>query len=88
MFTLFYAPGACSLASHIALEEIGAPYEAHKLDLAAGDQAKAAYLAVNPRARVPALVTPGGALTESPAILRYLADLYPERALLPADPLV
>ena len=50
---LYYAPGACSLASHIALEETGVPYETVKLDLAAGDQRKPAYLAVNPRGRVP-----------------------------------
>ena len=50
---LYYAPGACSLASHIASEEVGVPYETQKLDLAAGDQRKPEYLAINPRGRVP-----------------------------------
>lgn len=85
MLKLFYAPGACSLASHIVLEEMGDNFEAIRLDLAAGEQTKAEYLAINPHARVPALVTPQGVLTESPAILAYLADLKPEHGLLPRD---
>lgn len=86
MLKLFYAPGACSLAAHIVLEEIGLPFDAICMDLAAGDQHKQAYLAVNPHARVPALVTPQGTLTESPAILPYLADTAPTLNLLPTDP--
>ena len=83
---LFYAPGACSLAAHIVLEEIGRPFEAVRLDLAAGDQRKSDYLALNPKGRVPLLSTEAGALTESVAILSYLADSAPEQRLLPADP--
>ena len=70
MTTLYYAPGACSLASHIALEETGAPYETVRLDLAKGDQRAAEYLAVNERGRVPALVDEDWVLTENTAILR------------------
>ena len=82
---LFYAPGACSLAAHIVLEEIGRPFEAVRLDLAAGDQRKPDYLALNPKGRVPLLVTDHGALTESVAILTHLALSAPEANLLPAD---
>lgn len=57
MLKLFYAPGSCALASHIALEEAGAKYEAVRVDLRAKDQRKPEYLAINPKGRVPALVT-------------------------------
>lgn len=83
---LFYAPGACSLASHITLEELGLPYEAVRLNLMEGEQRKPEYLALNPKGRVPALATEQGVLTESPAILVYLAGLKPDADLLPADP--
>ena len=53
---LFYAPGACSLASHIALEEAGAPYDSVRLDLKTGEQQTPDYLALNPKGRVPTLV--------------------------------
>jgi glutathione S-transferase len=69
---LYYAPGACSLASHVALEEVGIPYETQKMDLAAGDQRSEAYLRINPRGRVPALVVDGSVLTENEGILTYL----------------
>jgi glutathione S-transferase len=81
---LFYAPGACSLAAHMVLEEIGRPFEAVRLDLMAGDQRQPDYLALNPKGRVPLLVTEAGALTESVAILSFLADSAPEKQLLPA----
>jgi glutathione S-transferase len=86
MYTLFYAPGACSLASHIVLEEIEARFDPVRLDLMAGDQHKPEFRAVNPGGKVPALVTPHGTLTESPAILSFLADSAPEYGLLPQDP--
>jgi glutathione S-transferase len=76
MLKLFYSPGACSLVSHIALEESGVDYEAARLNLAAGDQRKQDYLAINPHARVPALVTDGGTITENVAILNYIADRF------------
>ena len=86
MLKLFYAPGSCALASHIALEEAGATYEAVRMDLAAGDQRAADYLRINPKGRVPALVTERGILTESPAILAWVAQSFPEARLAPTDP--
>jgi glutathione S-transferase len=83
MLKLFYAPNACSLASHIALTEAGADFEAIRLDLKAGDQRKPEYLAVNPKGRVPALVTPRGTLTESVVILGWAAQSYPDAHLKP-----
>ena len=56
MIKLYYAPGACSLAPHIALEEVGARYELSRVDLAANQQNSAEYLRINPKARVPALI--------------------------------
>ncbi|MEQ8824884.1 MAG: glutathione S-transferase N-terminal domain-containing protein [Filomicrobium sp.] len=86
MLKLYYAPGTCALASHIALEETDAVYETVRLDFSAGDQTKAEYLAVNPKGRVPALVTQRGILTETPAILAYIAQAYPIANLAPSDP--
>lgn len=85
MYKIFYSPGACSLASHIALAEIGAPYEAVRVNFAAGEQRSPQYLAINPKGRVPALVTPKGILTETPAILVYLAQSYPAAKLANLD---
>jgi len=85
MLTLYYAPGACSLASHIALEESGASYVAQRIDYASRQQTSPEYLAINPKARVPALVTPRGVLTETPAILAFIAQSYPGAALAPLD---
>ncbi len=85
MFTFFFGPKSCALASHIALEEAGADYEAVRLDLAAGDQRKPEYLKVNPKGRVPALRTDRGVLTENPAILAFIAQTHPEKKLAPLD---
>jgi glutathione S-transferase len=85
MLKLYYGRGACSLASHIALEEAGADYEAERLDLKAGDQQRLDYLRLNPKGRVPALVTDRGVLTESPVILGYVAQTHPEARLAPND---
>jgi glutathione S-transferase len=82
---LYYAPGACSLASHIALEEAGLPYETQRLDLAAGDQRKPEYLKLNPRGRVPTLVVDGHVLTENVGIMTYVAGGYPKANLWPRD---
>ena len=82
---LYYAPGACSLASHIAIEEAGVSYETQKLDLAAGDQRKPEYLAINPRGRVPAVVVDGHVLTENVGILTYFGGGYPQAKLWPKD---
>ena len=85
MLTFFYAPGTIALASHIALEESGAVYEAKRLNFATNDQRKPDYLAVNPKGRVPALVTGQGILTETPAILVYIAQMFPEARLIPEN---
>jgi glutathione S-transferase len=87
VYKIFYSPGACSLASHIALAETGAPYEAVRVNFAAGEQRSPQYLAINPKGRVPALVTEKGILTETPAILVYLAQTFPAAKLANlADP--
>ena len=67
MYKLFTGPGTCALASHIVLEELGLPYEAVRVDFASQAQRSPEYLAINPKGRVPALVTPRGVLTETPA---------------------
>jgi glutathione S-transferase len=85
MLTLFYATGTCSLASHIALEDSGAAYEPKRLDFSAGDQRKPEFLAVNPKGRVPALVTDRGIITENPAILLYIAQTNPSANLAPLN---
>lgn len=81
--SLYYSPKACSLASHIALEESGLPYEAIAVNIRAQANRSAAYLALNPSGTVPALGINDAILTESQAILTYVADLVPERELLP-----
>ena len=86
MLTFFYSPGACSLASHIALEEIGTPFEAVRTVIAEGATRTPEYLALNPRAVVPTLKDDDFVLTESMAILFYLARLFPAAGLVPADP--
>ena len=83
MLKFFYGPNACSLAPHIALAEAGAEFEAIRLDLKAGDQRQPEYLAINPKGRVPALVTPRGTLTECVVILGWVAQTYPEAHLKP-----
>ncbi len=85
MLKLFYAPNACSLAPHIALNEAGADYEAVKVDTQGGEQRSAAYLAINPKARVPSLVTDRGILTEVPVLLGFIARSFPKAELAPTD---
>jgi glutathione S-transferase len=82
---LFYTPGTCALASHIALEEAGARYETVRIDFKGQEQRKPEYLAINPKGRVPALVTPRGILTETPAILTYVAQSFPKASLAAID---
>jgi glutathione S-transferase len=79
MFRLYYAPGTCALATHIALEEAGAPYEAVLVDFRSQSQRSPEYLRVNPKGRVPALVTESGTLTETPALLYFVAPRSPIR---------
>lgn len=84
-FTLYTAPGTCALATHIALHEAGAAFDVVALDFGAQEQQGAAYRAVNPKGRVPALRTPQGVLTETPALLAYVAQRFPQAALAPLD---
>src|SRR3954451_12829339 len=85
MLTLYYGPGACSMASHIVLEESGEKYEPKRMDLAKGEQRSEAYLKMNPQGRVPALKLDGGEpLAENTAILPYLGKRF---GLWPSDPL-
>ena len=85
MWTFFYAQNTCALASHIALEEAGLPHEARRIDFARDEQRAPDFLAINPKARVPALVTERGILTETPAILAFIAQTRPEAGLAPLD---
>jgi glutathione S-transferase len=85
MLTLYYAPSTCALASHFALEHVGADYQAVRVDFSRGEQRSADYLRVNPKGRVPALLTPRGVLTETPAILMFICQSFPEAGLAPLD---
>jgi glutathione S-transferase len=85
MFALYYTPHTCCLASHIALEDTGAEYELRRIDFSNNEQQSPDYLKVNPKARVPALVTPHGILTETPAILTFIAQTFPQAALAPLN---
>jgi glutathione S-transferase len=85
MFKLYYASGTCALASHIALEEAGAPYSAERISFKDNQQNSADYLKINPKGRVPALVTDKGVLTETPAILAFVAQSFPAANLAPKD---
>ena len=76
MIRLFYSPGACSLVPHIALEEAGAAFDAVRVTLAQGEHLKPEFLAINPHARVPAMTTEQGTITENIAILNYLAGRF------------
>ena len=84
--TLYYSPGACSLAPHIALAETGEPFEATRIKFGETEQRSPAYLAINPKGRVPALVDGAFVVTENPAILQYIAKRYPAAGLWPQDP--
>jgi glutathione S-transferase len=85
MLTLYYAAHTCSLASHIALEDAGATYALKRIDFRKGEQQSPEYLEINPKARVPALVTPRGILTETPAMLAFIAQSFPQAGLAPLD---
>src|ERR1043166_543179 len=85
MLTLYYAPGACSMAAHIVLEESGEKYEPKRVDLAGGEQRSEAYLKINPQGRVPALkLDSGEPIGENTAILPYLGKRF---GLWPSDPI-
>ncbi len=85
MLTLFYAPGACSMAAHIVLEESGEKYDARRMDLAKGEQRTPEYMKIHPLGRVPALkLDDGSPLTENTAILPFLGKRF---GLWPTDPI-
>lgn len=87
MLKLFYTPGTCALASRIALEDAGADYDIVRVDFSKQEQRSPEYLKINPKGRVPALSTDKGILTETPAILAYIAQTFPEAGLAPlGDP--
>jgi glutathione S-transferase len=84
--TLYYSPGSCSLAVHIALHETGEPFEIRKFATAEKANYSPEYLAVNPKARIPALMIDGFTLTEMPAILAYIGRRFPAANLYPTGP--
>ena len=87
--TLYHSPNTRSSGALILLEELGAPYELHVLNMKAGEQRRPAYLAINPMGKVPAVRDGDAIVTEQVAIFLYLADRFPEKKLAPAigDPL-
>jgi glutathione S-transferase len=85
MITLYYTAHTCSLASHIALEDAGAEYDLRRIDFASTEQQSPEFLKINPKARVPAMMTPRGILTETPAMLAFIAQSYPDAGLAPLD---
>jgi glutathione S-transferase len=83
---LYYSQGACSLAPHIILEELGIPYTAQQVVMDNGENERPEFLKLNPMAAVPVLeLSNGEAITEGVAIQQYLADLKPEMNLAPRN---
>src|SRR3981081_1551168 len=85
MLKLYYAPGTCALASHSAIGAAGAADAAERLDFKSNQQNSPEYLAINPKGRVPSLVTDRGILTETPAMLAFIAQSFPQAKLAPLD---
>ena len=85
MISLYYSPNSCALASHILLEEVGANYSVIEINFNKNEQRKSNYLSVNAKGRVPALLTEEGVLTETPAILLYIAQKYPQKKMAPLN---
>ena len=86
MYTLYFSPGSCSMASHILLEECGADYETKLVALAKGEQRSEEYKKINPHSKVPALAVDGRVITQNVAILPFIAGRFPKANLLPHDP--
>lgn len=87
MMKFYFTPGACSLGIHILLEELELVFEAYPINLLAGDQHRPAFLAINPKATIPALVRDDNSvLSEFQAIAYWLARSHPKAGLLPGDP--
>ena len=85
MLNLYYAAHTCALATHIVLEEVGADYTTTRIDFASAQQRSPEYLKINPKGRVPALVTDRGILTETPAMLAFVAQSFPKQNLALMD---
>ena len=88
MLTFYFTPGSSSMAPHIALQEIGVPYESRPISLAKKKNREPAYLALNPEGKVPLLLINGTPLTEVAAILIFLARRFPEAELLPMSDII
>jgi glutathione S-transferase len=86
MLTLYYFPGACSMAAHAALEETGAAYQRVMVNLREGEQNGEAFRKINARGQVPALRVGDKVIAESVAVLIYVGRRFPEAGLLPPDP--
>lgn len=86
MMKLYYAPNTIAVATAITLHEAALPFDPIPVDFIIAEQTNPNYLAVNPKGRVPALVTPHGTLTETGALLDYIAALAPAAGLVPNDP--
>jgi glutathione S-transferase len=85
MLVLYFAPGSSSMAAHIALHEVGAPFESRPMSFKKNDMQSADFLKLNPDGKVPTLLIDGRVLTEVAGILFYLAKRFPEATLLPPD---
>ncbi|MBT5191949.1 MAG: glutathione S-transferase [Rhodospirillaceae bacterium] len=86
MYTLYYSPGACSMAAHVLLEECGADYETRLVALAKGEQRSEEYRGINPHSKVPALAVDGKIITQNAAILPFIARQFPDADLMLGDP--
>ena len=86
MLTLYFSKGSSAIAPHILLEEVGAEYSVHEVPIPHGAHQEPAYLEINPKARVPALMTPNGVITENPAILTYIGAIHPQAHMLSETP--
>src|SRR5687768_2105276 len=87
MLRLYYSPGACSLVSHVALEEAGAEFEAVRTAIAEKAHRRPDYLAINPRGLIPAIEAEGRVVTENIAVLAYIGHRWPASGQLPLDDL-
>ena len=85
MLQLYFTPHTCALATHIALIDAGADYALRRIDFSTSEQRAPDYLAINPKGRVPALVTDRGVLTETPAMLAFVAQTFMDHRLAPLD---
>ncbi len=83
--TFYWASNSCAIATHMVLEYAGADYQSQRIDFAQGEQKSPEYLRINPKGRVPALATPRGILTETPALMLFVCQQYPKANLAPLD---